>query len=408
MKKLITLLLAATALAGCKTEIDDAEVVVRNGLIYKYGEKDPFSGIVLNTPAGQRGIDGLCSVQIEKGRLNGKKECFQADQKTYEAEFSAGNKDGTEIIFDVATGKEASIKNWKDGLLNGLAEEYIDGTMTSQKEYKNGKLDGKESRWSDDGQTILTELTWSNDTKQTGFETTPQGEYKYLNGKLHGEQITYSKNNNGNIYIYLVKNYTNGKMDGISKEYSSTGSAGIIQQKLEILYKNNDAVSGWFRQYKSDGSLIQEIKLVRAPNDDGKGFYDDYPGTLVPDGLIKKYNKHLGAFQGEELWEHGVKLKYSHSSPYGSEDPKFYIQDINNQFSGYSEVSRDEYLAYKTAQTFSPENNQITASNTQTPSTENCVDAWISAFREEMGEDAMIVGEQLNEWKDWCNEGKQP
>lgn len=39
---------------------------------------------------------------------------------------------------------------------------------------------------------------------------------------------------------------------------------------------------------------------------------------------------------------------------------------------------------------------------------ENCVDSWISAFREEMGEDAMIVGEQLDEWKGWCSEGKQP
>lgn len=407
MKKLIILLLAATALVGCKTEIDDAEVVVRNGLIYKYGEKDPFSGVVLNIPSDQRGIDGLCNVQIEKGRLNGKKECFQADQKIYEVEFLAGNKDGKEIIFDANSGKEISIRTWKDNLLNGLSQEYIAGIMTSQKEYKNGKLDGKELRWSDDGKTILTELIWSNNTKQTGFETTPQGEYKYLNGQLHGEQITYSKTNSGKQYIYLVKNYTNGKLDGTFKEYTTLRNTDTPQQKLEILYKNNDPVSGWFNLYKVDGSLIQKINLVRAPNDEGKGFYDDYPGTLVPDGLVKKYDKYLDSFKGEEFWIDGVKVK-QYFQHYENEEPDFQIQDINNQFTGYSSVSRDQYLAYKTAQTFSPANNQLTASNTQAPSAENCLDAWISAFREEMGEDAMIVGEQLDEWKDWCNEGKQP
>lgn len=407
MKKTIILLLAATALAGCKTEIDNAEVVVRNGLIYKYGEKDPFSGVVLNTPAGQRGINGLCNVHIVKGRLDGKKECFQADQKIYEAEFSTGNKNGIEIIFDATTGKETSIKNWKNDRLNGLTEEFIDGTMISQKEYKDGKLDGKEFRWSDDGQTILTELTWKNNNRQTGFETTPQGKNNYLDGKLHGRQISYSKTNNGNQYIYIDSNYSHGKFDGIFKEYSNKGGTDTIQQKLEILYKNSDPVSGWFRAYKSDGSLIQEIKLVRAPNDDGKGVYDDYPGTLVPDGLIKKYDKYFDSFNGEEFWVDGVKVKqyFQHNE---SDEPDFQIKDTNNQFTGYSSVSRDQYLAYKTEQTFSPDNNQVKASNTQTPSTENCVTSWISAFRAEMGEDAMIVGEQLDEWKGWCSEGKQP
>lgn len=37
-----------------------------------------------------------------------------------------------------------------------------------------------------------------------------------------------------------------------------------------------------------------------------------------------------------------------------------------------------------------------------------CLDDWIAAFRNEAGEDAMIVGEQLDEWKDWCSEGKRP
>lgn len=37
-----------------------------------------------------------------------------------------------------------------------------------------------------------------------------------------------------------------------------------------------------------------------------------------------------------------------------------------------------------------------------------CLDDWIAAFRKEAGEDAMIGSEQLDEWKDWCSEGKRP
>lgn len=39
---------------------------------------------------------------------------------------------------------------------------------------------------------------------------------------------------------------------------------------------------------------------------------------------------------------------------------------------------------------------------------EQCLNAWIKAFRDEVGEDAMIVGEQLDEWKGWCSKGKLP
>lgn len=39
---------------------------------------------------------------------------------------------------------------------------------------------------------------------------------------------------------------------------------------------------------------------------------------------------------------------------------------------------------------------------------EQCLNAWIEAFRKDLGEDAMIVGEQLSEWEGWCSEGKLP
>lgn len=42
------------------------------------------------------------------------------------------------------------------------------------------------------------------------------------------------------------------------------------------------------------------------------------------------------------------------------------------------------------------------------PASENCLDAWITAFRKEAGAEAPVVSEQLDEWSDWCASGKYP
>ena len=55
---------------------------------------------------------------------------------------------------------------------------------------------------------------------------------------------------------------------------------------------------------------------------------------------------------------------------------------------------------------FQADLNGGTASASTDP--EQCLNAWIKAFRDDVGEDAMIVGEQLNEWKGWCSKGKLP
>jgi hypothetical protein len=45
---------------------------------------------------------------------------------------------------------------------------------------------------------------------------------------------------------------------------------------------------------------------------------------------------------------------------------------------------------------------------TSSPASGDCLDAWIAAFRSEVGEAAPIGSEQLNEWEDWCASGQYP
>lgn len=42
------------------------------------------------------------------------------------------------------------------------------------------------------------------------------------------------------------------------------------------------------------------------------------------------------------------------------------------------------------------------------PAVDACVDTWIDAHRKEVGEDAMISYDQINEWVVWCKEGRKP
>lgn len=37
-----------------------------------------------------------------------------------------------------------------------------------------------------------------------------------------------------------------------------------------------------------------------------------------------------------------------------------------------------------------------------------CVNKWVNAYRAEAGEDAVVRYDMLNEWEDWCKQGKTP
>ncbi|MBA1234721.1 hypothetical protein G7Z98_09155 [Pseudomonas stutzeri] len=380
MKRAIALLLTVTVLAGCKAEIDHAETVTRNGLIYKYGDTDPFSGLVLNIPAGLPGISAFCNSQIEKGRQNGKSECFYNEQKVYEVEYLAGRKNGAERVLDSKTGEKVSIKSWKNGYQDGLEERYWKGNIIHKLEYKNGKRDGEEVRWSDDGKTILAKLKWHAGNKQDGFEEDYNGKSSYLNGKLHGVQLKY-------IRPIATK----------EKQVSS-----------EVTYDNGTAISGWYRDFnRIDGTLTQEFKLVQSARAGDESFWSKYPGKLVPEGLVFNYSSQTGKLIGEEFWSNGVKIK--HTSIYGAHDGEgfsYNILDTAAPYERYKEVSKSEYMAYGTLAATPP--SSINADPSSVVNKDNCLDTWIAAYRKEIGDEAMIVSGQIDEWNQWCDEGQLP
>lgn len=363
MRNLLVAALAAAVLTGCTAEIDNAEVMIRNGLIYKYGETDPFSGRVINMPIGLPGISALCNSHIEKGRYDGKSECFYDSRKVYEVEYAAGSKNGTETVYDAKSGAKVSVKNWKNGRQDGVSEEYQNGVLTYQQAFKDGQPEGKQTRWSADGSKVLTDLSWSAGKKFSGYETDSEGRQNYANGQLDGAQIHYGYfAGTLKTFVDAEQNYNSGKLDGVQKAYKNILHTEIVQQESEIIYNNGTAVSGWLRQFSTpEGTLLQEIKLVRTQEAEDEDFFSGYPGNLVPDGVIQSYNSQTGQLEGEERWANGVRETVS------------------------------SLLA-----------------STAASSGQSCEDAWMTAYRAEVGEEAMITSDQIGEWEAWCSEGKMP
>ncbi|WP_156483744.1 toxin-antitoxin system YwqK family antitoxin [Azotobacter vinelandii] len=399
MKKTMLTLLVAASLAGCRSEIDHAETVTRNGLIYQYGETDPFNGLVVNIPIGLPGISALCNARVENGRNSGQSECFYNGQKLYEVEYLAGNKDGVERVFDAKSGDNISVTHWKNGRQDGEEEQYVNGILVSRKAYKDGKPDGEEIRWSDNGKTVLTKLRWRAGNKQEGFLEDSEGKYNYLNGQLHGERLKYGYIS-GKLkrYTSAEEHYDNGKLDGVQKKYVNILHTDLVQQESEIIYDKGVARSGWMKKFDPvNGSIIQEIKLTQSPHGSDEDFDSGYPGNLVPDGVLKQEDT-----ESEEVWANGVKVKYSYN--YG--EPSFHILESTTPWEKYREVSQAEYSAYEVSA--SPESNAIQRQIASLSHNENCHNAWITAYRNEIGDDAAVTSEQLSEWSDWCREGKLP
>ncbi|MEW5698325.1 lipoprotein [Pseudomonas synxantha] len=392
MKKLIVTFLIATALTGCQSEIDHAQTVIRNGLFYKFGDTDPYSGLVVNIPVGLPGMTALCNSQIEKGRNNGHSECFFNGQKVYEVQYQVGSKHGTERVFDAKTGNPVAVMNWNKGRQDGVTEQYLEGHLVARRKYANGKQDGEETRWSDDGKIILTKLTWRAGEKQEGFWEDSEGQYRYLNGQLHGAQRKYDYIA-GKLKRYTAaeENYDQGKLEGVQKRFVNILHTDIVQQESEITYVKGVAITGWLKKFDPvNGTVIQEIQLTQSPDSNDEDFFSGYPGNLVPDGVVKQ-----PVSEGEEVWANGIKLKFSYN--YG--EPSFQVLENTTSHESYKEVSQAEYLAYGAPSSAGSKTLPLTHK-------ENCLEDSIAAYRNEMGKDALITSEQLGEWRDDCIQGK--
>ncbi len=124
----------------------------------------------------------------------------------------------------IFTKKKKDKKNYKEGKLEGIQKFWYDnGQLYYENNYKNGKLNGIQKFWYDNGQ-LYYEENYKNGKKegiQKGWYDNGQLLYEnnYKEGKAEGKQKRWY--NNG--ILTFEQNYENGNMKGIQKIWDFNG-----------------------------------------------------------------------------------------------------------------------------------------------------------------------------------------
>lgn len=199
-------------------------------------------------------LDGakMAEANYVDNKLDGELKLYSADGKTVvdSANLKQGVAHGVEEQRSPNNGKLVHRMTWVDGKLQGKEEVWSeDGTQLAQLDWQNGRQTGFEKRLAKGDNHVLADLKWQ-DGKQTGFETlgsdepmsTGYSRVEMRDGVRHGElrQYALARTRDG-LALYKVEHYVNGKLDGKVLNYGENGevaSFDLYKDGTEISYGN--------------------------------------------------------------------------------------------------------------------------------------------------------------------------
>jgi antitoxin component YwqK of YwqJK toxin-antitoxin module len=207
-------------LVACGNEaIDSRQVDVNQGLAYKHGSDDPFTGTIafkgafgdmpdavkgyvntqmntkptavyaLNTVAGFE-----CDVGYVKGLMDGSTKCTNSSGDTFLTVSIANEKlDGASTIRNPTTGVLYAELKWKAGDYDGKQVYYSDDGKTAIDEFTilNDAKDGREVMKDATGKTILDGV-WAQGKPLSGILSVGNDTFTYANGKKNGPASLYA------------------------------------------------------------------------------------------------------------------------------------------------------------------------------------------------------------------------
>lgn len=146
-------------------------------------------------------------------------------------------------------GKIESIKNYKNGILNGICKEYYSNEqLKSDLVYREGKPDGNQKIFFENGKI--------------------ESEANYIDGKVDGLAKTFFENGEKRQEV----NYAKGLQDGFYIEYFQNGK---LYKKLPM---KSDKADGNAELYYDNGNLHASVNFTNGTNNGG--VYYDYNHKL--------------------------------------------------------------------------------------------------------------------------------
>jgi antitoxin component YwqK of YwqJK toxin-antitoxin module len=170
-----------------------------------------------------------------------------------------------------------------------------DNIKTIERHYKNGKLEGKQYKWYDNGQLNIEEndkngelegkqYSWYEDSKL-------KYEYNYVNGELEGKQ--YNWYNNGKLEY--EENYKNGELEGKQYGWYNNDQNNFKNGKIEEFkntklyyeynYKNGQKEGKQYRWY--DTGQLNAEENYKNGEVEGKQYFYHKNGQLNTKKNIK-------------------------------------------------------------------------------------------------------------------------
>ena len=279
-------------LSGCgSSRINSGQLDYDNGIAYKHGSTEPFTGIVhfdgqpdlavhvellLRDPAPLYTNQNIasadsCDVAFKNGIMEGHVACLQRDGgKALSFDLHRGHLDGEAIEYN-RDGSKAFDFHWSDGALQGDQAVYShDGRYVVHAWHvDNGHKRGKEVRRYSNGDD-LAEGTWSDEGKFTGTMFIPDDAaiYTFKDGVRDGDFKQLDTQDPSLKRVVVEGSYSNGQKDGVwtfhGKEAmghaenqfgSATHSPGLPQ--LMAVPQGDSATVTW-----TDGALSGAVKVL--------------------------------------------------------------------------------------------------------------------------------------------------
>ena len=209
-----------------------------------------------------------------------KRVIVSSDGKPIEYQYSLKNK----VIAKEILNEKGEVVSVEGELPNGLIKEYnVEGKLISEQNYNAGKLEGLNKTFYSDGTTVATVKNYKNGVLEgKSFEYYENGNKKtesnYKNGLLNGTLKKYSMSET----LISSAQYVDGKLEGLYKEFFVTG-----KPKKEIEYYNG-LKEGFSKEYFSNGTLKYQYNYSQDKLEgDSQIYYED--GSI---NEIRKYQKN--------------------------------------------------------------------------------------------------------------------
>lgn len=431
MYRKIILVLGAFLIASCSSKIDSRNADFHRGLLYKHGSDEPFSGtvvyhqepdVVTHYLVEARGMLGgiilslgsdKCVVDYVEGDVEGDVSCRDSDEKkTIEFHVADGLLDGEGATY--YHGDIRSRFHWSKGRANGNQRVYSqEGNITHEWSTESGRKVGPETYNAPDGD-LIAEGEW-DDGKFTGTHFDGKSVYTLDDGVKDGPaKVRWEAG--GKV---IKGNFENG-----------TPSGEWVYPSYEMLW--NDLASGRGLPPGFEDLLSMDDVDSIAVQRTGNRIDGGIQGMDKEGNVIVSFNLKEGSIQPPVVRyspDNGVKKTYSQPSILAALNyrrKKSVLQDGYwvgpNQRAAFEAKKKSELAAQEaadeqrralvsavvnmttpsmTSQNAPPSNSVDSASGA------DCLNHWVDAFHKERGQDAVVALDQMEEWTQWCKEGKQ-